>query len=204
MKKEIAVIASMNKQFEQSAKYRNVFSAKYYNKCKKKPNFLTGNLRTNGTALRRPSRRFSLLGTLKGRSRTPLDSILKRNGVFCPAPNNDHPNFPKLMEPPKKKIFYFDKDNLIIEEYQGFGSSVSVLALRFPYDWMEFRRFWLFGFRMTGWNFEGFRLFGFRMSGWNFEDFWLPRRHFEGPEHQSAGLRFGQIYRKLALNWPIL
>ncbi|PKC53274.1 hypothetical protein RhiirA1_404424, partial [Rhizophagus irregularis] len=41
MKKEIAVIASMNKQFEQSAKYRNVFSAKYYNKCKKKPNFLT-------------------------------------------------------------------------------------------------------------------------------------------------------------------
>ncbi|GBC28378.2 hypothetical protein RIR_jg10448.t1 [Rhizophagus irregularis DAOM 181602=DAOM 197198] len=52
------------------------------------------------------------------------------------------------MEPPKKKIFYFDKDNLIIKEYQDFGTPVSVfldgiskvLALRFPYDWMEFRR----------------------------------------------------------------
>ncbi|POG83184.1 hypothetical protein GLOIN_2v1761212 [Rhizophagus irregularis DAOM 181602=DAOM 197198] len=45
-----------------------------------------------------------------------------------------------------------------------------------------------------------FWLFGFRMTGWNFEDFWLPRRHFEGPEHQSAGLRFGQIYREIGSN----
>ncbi|UZO10447.1 uncharacterized protein OCT59_002029 [Rhizophagus irregularis] len=95
MKKEIAVIASMNKQFEQSAKYQNVFSAKYYNKCKKKPNFLT-TLKT--------------LFTFRNLERKVQDAA---------------------------GLHFEDFDTPVSVFLDGISK---VLALQFPYDWMEFRR----------------------------------------------------------------
>ncbi|CAB4433756.1 unnamed protein product [Rhizophagus irregularis] len=110
-----------------------------YKKLFKMKKEIIGNFGTNGTALRRPSRRFV---TDKTFQKNP--PVTWKEGPECRRHGS------RL-------------------HFEGFGFPVSacldgiskVSDFRFPYIWMEFRRFRISGFRMSGWNFEGF---GFPVS----------------------------------------
>ncbi|POG61242.1 hypothetical protein GLOIN_2v1786892 [Rhizophagus irregularis DAOM 181602=DAOM 197198] len=137
----------------------------------------------------KPSRRFSLLGTLRRLERKVQD-----------AAELHFEETEKEKERKNKKKFERKKDTershfegklrkaSAMEQFNNRGVSrcetsinsvrsvkISVIfdmmfsALRFLYDWMEFQRFSALQFPYDWTEFRGFWLFGFRMTEWNFE-----------------------------------